>query len=402
MSNGKKQDKAANDLERGLAILSKQDWFDLQIFALTSIHRNPTTVKRMAVALGMPDEKDPHWDADFTQTANDYNDLATYCDQFWNTTRPEMVNLADDVVQYQAKMDSFFKRLIGTIDDYDVAGDKSVPVQNKLDALWKDWGLTAPSSDALKVKDRFITAVSRLQEDAEGRCNRAGELLRQVNSLHDNLIKSEAIFQRNTQNYETKYGTESEAMKNLQLRYDNLKIEVESNQTKEKDAVIVLASSPVYLILWPFGPLIMAGVQIGVGAHLADLRNKINKLVADVADALKELNVKQKFSSNYNIIKKYTKRTADEINAILPAVASLKDGWNTIALDLKGIVGLLKGGHTETSKEDWFALGSSLEATRERWKFLAARADRFRLNATVREVPSVEELFKDAEKAAAA
>src|SRR5262249_43560805 len=149
---------------------------------------------------------------------------------------------------------------IGVIDDYDIGGGKTVSVQTQLQAPWNDWELPAPSNDATSGKSKFITALSRPQQEAEGRCTTAGDLQTQLNGLHDNLIASETTFESSAKSYEAKYGTTSQEMKDLQSRFDSLTTELAGYRKKEQDEVIVLGSSPVYLILWPFGPLIMAGI----------------------------------------------------------------------------------------------------------------------------------------------
>lgn len=392
-----KPPQGPDDLDKGVIFLSKEDWYKLQTFCLQSMHANPTTDDKMAVALGLKaEDKNKHWDPDFSQTAKDYKELAVCCEAFWNQTKPGMVDLVNDIVQYQVKMDAFFKRLIETIDDYDVGKD----IQEKLDKLWAEWKSHAPSDKAARVRDRFITAASRLQEDAAGRRDKADKLKTDMDGFHDNLVKSRARFAGHQKNFENKYGTSSQEMINLKTRLETLNKELETYRKKEHDEIIVLSTSPVYLIIWPVGPLIMAGVQIGVGVDLALVRVKIDKLVGDVADETSKSTSKQKFIASYLFIKDATQKTEERIKNILPAVAKLKDGWKSIADDLRGIVELLKGGIAEAGKEDWFAFATGLDASRGRWKFLAARADNFRLHATVKEVTNVEEFLKEVEKAA--
>jgi hypothetical protein len=253
---------------------------------------------------------------------------------------------------------------------------------------------------AVKVKERFVTAVSRLHGEAVARRDKAGALKTEMDGFHTNLVASRETFARNHQAFVTKYGANSVEMNNLKTRLDSINEELEAYRKKEKDEVIVLSTSPVYLLLWPIGPLIMAGVQIGVGVDLALVRKKIDKLIGDLSDQQKKMDSKTKFNSSYTFIKDYTQKTEQQIKNILPAVAALKDGWGTIADDLQGIVGLLNTGIGDAKKEEWFAFSTSLDATRDRWKFLAGRADDFRRHATVREVPNVDEFLKGAEKAA--
>jgi hypothetical protein len=408
------------EIEDGLGILGSNEWYKLQAFVLQSKHRSPTTAAKMAHVLGIEappgdknwtPEKDKHWDPDYTKTTKDYFELANYCDDsdsgldvakrtgFWNVIKPGMIELADDIVSYQTTQDVIYTRLQEVIDNFDM-DNNSPSVAEKLAELERRWNQQNPSAESLTIKKRLISAYTRLHREADERAKKAGKLEVLVTGFHNNLLSSQVKFEGDYNNYQSKYGTQGKAVTDLRRDRDLLQQELDQRRNKERDEIIALGTSPLYLILWPIGILIMAGVQIGVGVDLALLREKIKKLVGQVDDKNKELTTKEKFMTGYESMRTMTFETSNSINKVLPAIAQLKDGWHALAADLENIVRVLnKGGGGDSAIDDWFMAGTGLKTARRRWEDLADRADYFRKNATIREAPSPR-AFVEALKAA--
>jgi hypothetical protein len=401
------------EIEDGLGILGTDAWFKLQAFVLQCKHHSPTTVNKMAQTLGMErppnnpnwdPQKEKSWDPDYTKTTKDYFDLANYCDDsdlaiaektgFWNVIKPGMVGLADGIVSYQKTQDVIYSRLQQAIDDFYV--NKEDPsMAEKLAEIDRLWNQASPPTEALDIKKKFISAFTRLHQDADERAKKAEKLEVLVTGFHNNLIESQGKFELDHQSYETKFGSESEKVKNIKLKKKGLEDELQQGRNKERDEIIVLGTSPIYLILWPIGPLIMAGIQIGVGVDLALLRAKIDTLVNGVDDLNKELTSKEKFITGYKSMKTMTEETSTSIKKILPAIAQLKDGWHALASDLEGIVEVLNKGRGDVEEQDWFMAATGLLNARGRWTEMADRADHFRKNATIREAASPKKFVEE-------
>lgn len=399
---------SVQEIEDGLGILGKAEWLNLQAFVLQCKHRNPTTPARMALVLGIEaplgdinwnPEKDKHWDPAYTKTMKDYFDLANYCDDsdsgldvaqrtgFWNVIKPGMIALADDIVSYEATQKVIYKHLEQVLAAFDLGND-SPSVTAKLAELERLWNQSNPPIESLTIKKKLTELFTRLHEQADKRAKKAEKLEVLVTGFYDNLMSSQAKFELDYDNYKNKFGLQSVAVKELQKTRDALQSQLDQGRKKERDEIIVLGTSPLYLILWPFGPLIMAGIQIGVGVDLALLRAKIQKLIADVADKNKELSTKEKFMAGYESMRTMTLNTSNDIKQVLPSIARLKDGWHTLAADLEDMVGVLNQGGGDAAEESWMMAEVSLENARDRWADLAERADYFRKNATIREASS--------------
>ncbi len=396
------------EIEDGLGILGKSEWFNLQAFVLQSKYRSPTTAAKMALALGIvappgdtnwAPEKDKHWDPAYTKTMKDYFDLANYCDDsdsgldvaqqtgFWNVIKPGMIGLADDIVSYEVTQKVIYTRLQRILDDLDLGNDMP-SVAAKLAELERLWNQSNPPIESLTIKKKLTDLYTRLHQQADERAKKAGKLEVLVTGFHVNLISSQTKFELDYDTYKNKFGLESVAVEELRKDRDALQKQLDQGRKKELDEIIVLGTSPLYLILWPFGPLIMAGIQIGVGVDLALLRAKIQKLIGDVADKNKELSTKEKFMAGYESMRTMTQNTSNDIKKVLPAIATLKDGWHTLAADLEDMVRVLNQGGGDAAEENWMMAETGLENARVRWADLAERADYFRKNATIQQASS--------------
>ncbi len=361
-----------DQIQEGMSFLSKDDWFKIQSFALMSIYDNPTTPELMAARLGLKSPKDPEWTGDFGVTTQLYKELADSCGVFWNDIKPGMVNLADDIVNYQRVTAPIFTLIIKTVDEYNKA-DSSLPVE---------------------AKNTIIKGLKRLLKEAEMRSERADLLHGKLTGFHNSLLKAEADFNRHEGDYKKKYGDESADVIALKEQLKLCEEELETKRKKDKDETIVLGTSPLYLLIPWLGPFVLIGVLLGVGIDMGKVRERIAKLVEDAKELQGKLDIKEKFMALFKTMMDLTKDTKTEVKKVLGPVAQLKDGWAALTSDLKSLVGpegTLTSAEREATASEWAFVGTDLEASKNTWSALGKQADKFRLNATIRKAETVDE-----------
>ncbi len=367
--------KPTGQIQEGMSFLSKDDWFKIQSFALMSIYDNPTTPELMATRLGMKSPKDPEWTDDFGVTAQLYQELATSCGTFWNEIKPGMVNLADDIVNYQRVTAPIFTLIIKKVDEYNKA-DSSLPVE---------------------AKDTIVKGLKRLLKEAEMRAGRADLLHGKLTGFHNSLLKAEADFNRHEGDYKKKYGDESADVIALKEQLDLCNDELATKRKKDTDETIVLGTSPLYLLIPWLGPFVLIGVLLGVGIDMGKVRERIAKLVDDAAKLRNKLSIKEKFKTLFQTMMDLTKDTKAEVKKVLGPVAQLKDGWSALTSDLNSLVGpegTLTSAGKEATASEWAFVGTDLEASKNTWAALGTQAEKFRLNATIRKANSLDEAIQ--------
>jgi len=388
-------------LDGGIGFLSKEDWFYIQAFVLMSIYDNPTTPEKMAARLKMASTKDPRWTKDFTDTVGLYKSLKDHCETFWNVIKPGLIGLADDIVAYVTRTDAVYTRLIGVIDAYDMGDSGSDIFKAKLQSLAALWASNDPSQEARSVKDKFKTGIQRLYDDADQRAKKATALVTKLVTFRDDLLQSKSDFNAHTAQYELKYGTESKEVTTLKAELASIMRELGEKRKKESDEVIVLSTTPTYLVVPVIGWFAIVGVLIGVGIDLAYVRERIKTLVEKSTALSSQIESKEAFMANYKTVQDLTTNTAKQLETVIPYVSALADGWTSMKNQLASLVGFLASAGGGAKAEDFFAAVLDLEASKTAWADLKARAQHFSENATIREAPSTKDLVESVKVVAA-
>lgn len=396
-SSTKINDALAADetLKEGIAILAKAEWFQLQAFCDMAVYTNPTTEDAMRVGLKLP--KDAALDQDFKDTLKLFVDLKGYCTTFQTEIKPGTVNLANDIVQYARRAEVIYGRLIGLLADYQLDGKVS---EIKLRALVNDWGSDNPTEKGAAIQKDFKDYIGRLKKEADERSTKASALQTKLSTFRDNLKKSGADFILHYADYQTKYGDAEKELNKLRADLADLSKELDDARKKERDETIVLGTSPLYLLIPFFGPLIMAGVLIGVGVDFGLLKEKIKNKIKEAEEKQKRADTKQTFYAAYTQAKDWTGKTAEDIKAVLPLVDKLKSAWDALSSDLNDLSEVMGSAQESALIEDWDFASIDLETGLKTWLDLKEQADQYRRFADCKKVDTVDQLVEGMKQAA--
>src|SRR5256885_1187903 len=150
------------------------------------------------------------------------------------------------------------------------------------------------------------------------------------------LFRSTA-FNGQKQKFTTTLGAEGAANQKLKAAVEKLENDLKALRRKEKDEVIVLSTSPAYLAIPLFGPLILAGVDIGVGADLAVTRRKIAEKVDEVRTIQATMATNERFIGYYNRSNDRFDSISKSIEDLGPKLKTLGEAWRAISADLGNI-----------------------------------------------------------------
>ncbi|MDT1060932.1 hypothetical protein RM190_03615 [Paracoccus sp. CPCC 101403] len=222
------------------------------------------------------------------------------------------------------------------------------------------------------------------------------------NSYYKRLNDCSTEFDGDAKAFEKKYGEESSDVTTFKAKIETLNSELKTLRKKESDEVIVLSSSPAYLLIPFFGPFILAGVDVGVGIDLAHVRAEIESKVKEGKLLQGRLDVASRFMTYYTNGRTLVEATAKSIREILPKIDTLGRAWRAIGADLNKIAGSLNvDGVSQLEGSDWNNLVATLATASRSWKEIGARADRFRSFAQPEVATSVEDLLNKVKTKAA-
>ncbi len=373
-------------LAEGLFVLAALEWVQLQAFCTLAIDDNPTTEQAMRQALSWPAAK--AMEPEFLETTKVYDQLRSTCLVFREEIRPGMLQLASDIVDYQGKVDVVYKRLIGLINGYELDGNVK---GDKLAELVKAWGSSAPSP-ANDIRASFVKFVGRLQQDAAERAKSASELKGKLVKFRYDLSARNGEFKRHLGNYRNLFGSASKELKTAQDDLKAAQDELDVAYKKQHDEMIVLSTSPLYLLVPFFGPLICAGVLLGVGIDYGLLVEKLKGKVERLDILTKNLGSKEAFFEAYQAATELTSKTHEDIEQVLPLVDKLELAWTAISSDLSRVQSLLTRANLDATDKDWELASANLEEAQQKWRALEKQADTLRRFGTAERVGSADEL----------
>jgi hypothetical protein len=277
--------------------------------------------------------------------------------------------------------------------------------------LVKDWKGGNVEGMPGKIKDRLKSMLEGLISDAEKRATRADGLYKTIMGdgtgpkEQDGLLKRlksvKAAFDHRSSDFSNKFGAKSAVVVGLETDKARIENDLKDLRKKDTDETIVLSTSPLYLIIPVAGPFIMAGVLIGVGVDMANVRAKIDSLVERAKEVEAELDQGQRFMTSYDQGKDLCADMATKCEAIVPRLEKLGKGWRAVAKDLGFVVNKLSDeGRAHLNASDFNMFVATLDTAGEAWAEIAKKADHFRLVSEPKKVEDTGDLMKGAKAAA--
>lgn len=393
----------------GISVLSSNDWVNLTTFFESAVSDNPTTTDLMRAILGM--QKQDEFRPEFTEAVGLYAELKSVGQKFKTEVQDKMLGLADDIVQYNDGAAATYERLIELVDRFDMDGAPTDAEPAAIAAKWlalvKAWESGTPTGRSEQIKRNFNSALEQMIEDANVRAVRASALQHAILAVGDGVLArlnaSKTAFAGQKQKFVTTLGLEGAANEALRVAMDGLNFELEGLRKKEHDEVLVLETSPVYLLIPFFGPFILAGIDIGVGTDLAITRNRIAGKVQEVLKIQGTMDTNARFMTYYTNNNERFDKIGKQIESLAPKLEILGLAWRAVASDLTNVHTVLNTkGRVSLQGENWFNLTVALASAKKGWAHIAAQADLFRkFGGAPKKVDNVDQLIDSIAKKAA-
>jgi hypothetical protein len=389
---------AIQDLGEGISVLSTMEWLDLSAFTDNAIYFYPSTEKMLRATINLkPAEK---LVPEFTVTIQKYARLKQYCEVFENEILPGTREVAASVIQYARGVPRTYDALTAAIMASQGPG-VNITLEKALAELSAAWQSSHPSSGAKEARQKFVTYIGILKQDAESMSKKATELHTKLTTFHGNVKASNAEFVADTKNYEKLFGALNPEVQRLKQELDQIQKELTAMREQEDDFVIVLKTAPVYLAIPFFGYFIMAGVLAGVGGALGTLRKRIGESVDKAVNLNDKLGPKEKFMAQYLVGQETTGKTAEEAKKAIVLVEKVKNAWGKITSDLTDLSGrLLANANASSLTGDWDVVNIRLGTAKDTWQDLKTDAEQY-LRYQLRRADDVDDAMKGVQDKAA-
>lgn len=392
----------ANETQEALKNLSKDEWLRMCAFFNAARYKNPSTEESMKRAIKISEDK--QLKPEFKDSVKLFKKLSDIGEDFEINAQGQVLDLAHDIVVYSTQANSTYDRFKDLVDKFSWvepedadAKTETEQIQDKLDELVKLWSSGAKSGRSEKIKTRIKSILDNLIIEASTRAEKAEALYKTLIDPKTGIkTRVQAIrekFKANEEDYTRKFGEESKEVVEFKKELDGFVEELKTLRKKESDEVIVLKSSPVYLVIPIFGLLVLAAVDIGVGIDLAKTREKIKSKQKKADEISAKIAEDELFMAQYKLGGEMAGKIVKDIDVVVPLLARLGNGWRTIAADVKSISDMLsEQGSTQVAGEKWDNFIVTLNSSSDMWTLVREKAEAFQFNSVPKAISTVEEI----------
>lgn len=338
--------------------LSATEWLAIQTYVVDALAL-PTTMDAFKASLGSGAPSDL---SDFTQLVTAYSGINGHCTTWQNDTFPKSVSLASDIYNYSLQAPTYYAPIL--------------PLAKQL---------TINPSDQ-NAKDELTAILGVLSQSATTYHDNAADVATKIQTFA-NQTQSDKVVLSGTDGkgglqkyYNDKYGATSADVTSLTNELTSEKAILDAANAEYNHDVVVAATTPTYVWVWPFGT-IAAAVVAGVYGDKAvkalersraaqqEINNLSDKLAAD-AQLMIAINTTEGGITNI----------LDPLNAALPIIQKIQGVWGAIADDLNTIINTIQ---TNIQEALPIIMSLGVETAINEWTAVGAEANAYRLNAYI-------------------
>lgn len=382
-----------------IGFIGQAEWCQIQAFSDTSIFVNPSTRALMEKAIGF--KKGDAWEPKFDPVITDYGHLKQDCELFEIRVKKEMLLVAGDLCEYSTLCKTVYTRLSSWMYDFPINGVDSGDFATKFETLaGGDWGKAAgisPAADTLK--GRFTKFLSQLQAEAVSKQKRVDLVSENLDIFQNSLKKREAAFNQHKSSFDSSIVTYKKSIDVLNGKIKQAQMDITREELKDYQKIMVLKTSPVYLIIPVFGPFIMAAVLLGVGTATGIMRKQLEGLIKEAEKLEEEMGGKVTQMNQTQRVAALVSDTVRSIELIKPEVKKLSQGWGALADEVGKVVKYVSGSRSQAELGNWDASGMDLETASSEWLNVYKKADSLRMFSGISCATSLDKAFDQAKPA---
>lgn len=338
--------------------LSTTEWLAIQTYVNDALAL-PITIDDLKKSLGTGAPSDM---SDFNQLVAAYVNVHNHVTTWQNDTFPASVSLASDIYNYALQAPTYYNPILPLAQKLTANPDD----QQSKDALAAILGVL--SQKATQYHDNAASVAAKIQTFAE-------------QTLADKTVLSGPEGKTGLQKYyNDKYGAASADVVALNEEVKAQKIILDAANAEYNHDVVVAATTPTYVWVWPAGTIAAAVVAGVYGKRAVDAldrahaaQQKINDLNVQLAsDAILLLAINSVESGITNIL--------NPLNAALPIIQKIQGVWKAIADDLNNIIVTI---NTNIKEALPIIMNLGVETAITEWTAVGQKADAYRLNAYI-------------------
>lgn len=338
--------------------LSATEWLAIQTYVVNALAL-PTTIDAFKASLGPGAPTDLN---DFNQLVASYSDIYGHVNTWQTDTFPKSVSLASDIYNYALQAPTYYNPILPLAQKLTINPND----QQSKDALTAILGVL--SASATTYHDNAADVATKIQTFAN-------------QTQSDKVVLSGTDGKGGLQKYyNDKYGATSADVTSITEELTSEKAILDAANEEYNHDVIVAATTPTYVWVWPFGTIAAAIVAGIYGDKAVKALERSRAAQQEISTLSSQLAADAQLMIVINTVEGGITNILDPLSAALPIIQKIQGVWGAIADDLNNIIGLIK-----TNIQDALPIIMNLgvQAAINDWTAVGAEANAYRLNAYI-------------------
>jgi hypothetical protein len=343
--------------------LSRPEWLAIQTYS-TDAQSLPTTDEAFRKSLGNGAPKDL---SDFVGLIEAYKSINTHVTTWTTTTFPASVDLASDVHQYGAtKAPVFYPPIL------------------------KEAQILEEHPDDEQAKAALKAILDNLKRDADGKATKAGDVAKQIGQFAADTESDRFTLVGADGNgglvkyYSDKYGKASDEVLALTKEIAAAQVVLKAANDEYNHDVVVAATTPTYAWVWPVGTVAAAVVAGIYGKRAVEALDRARAAQAKIETLTDKLAADGNLMIAIHTAEAGMNTIVRDVAEALPVIQKIQGVWGGISADLGALSSMVDN---DIRNVPPIIMDLGVDEAIKAWHEVAMNADRYRLNAYVKDQP---------------
>lgn len=341
-------------------ILNSSERLDLQRYLLEGMTL-PATREALKAAFLLKDSMLN----DFADLLKAFQAIQKHCETFYNGAYSQSVDLASSIIEFNTSAKYYLSGITKIADDFE---------HGRITAEYAEKSVTSLIDVMGNQLDKFIT-------DCNNVCKGISTFLDETYKDNVTLNGQDGKSGLNKV-YTDKYNLNQDDIKKINDDLQEAQRELDQVTEEYNHDVVVAATTPTYVWIFPFGTIpavIVAGIY---GDRATKAYKKMGELRDTIRNETAELNQKMSMTASLAISSKQVRKLAELVKKAIQPIEKMKGIWNAIKNDLDALNRTIK---EDITKLPMCVKHMGVDKALEQWDKVAKEAEEYRRNAFISE-----------------
>ena len=381
-------------------LLTKEEWYAVQRYVRNAISL-PITEMELRLGLGIEDEDEDisnflklidGYEDDDGNRIHGYKDVHGHGMLWKEKTYPFIVELGHDLRHYADGVPPNYGDLIDKVTLLEQADIVRQCLENDIPPFVTDpayeyltnYNLEQIQGIIKLTKIQLSELLNQRIGEAKKYAEKASDAEQQVKEFNELITKDRDDMQILLDSFIKDQGSQSEELKEIRDELEEKREEVDALNAEYEKSVILASTSPLYLLIWPFGYIVSPTIAGIYGDAARKLKAEIDLVNERIADLVKQEERAMRMEGYLEAATESLESIQGDVGEAVQVLGKMAGSWELISRDLQNIVEELEvaeGGEVPPSLQK-----NNIKTAMAQWETVNEAATGFVTNAYVEEV----------------